>query len=147
MRTGAGVTEISFQFEMRRNQEPLPAIESRQFGVTSVFSASLVPSSHDTVYLVEDDFGAKLGRVYRETDATQCDRDTTLHDLYSGQYNNPVRVVAFNTSEGWSRDVSYEFAAELQRLADIERTELIGNVAEFVEYYTRASRQLSLRLA
>lgn len=79
-------------------------------------------------------------------DTAQCDRDTTLHDLYSGQFNNPVRVVASNTREGWSRDVSYEFAAELQRLADIERTELTENVAEFVEFYTRASRQLSLRL-
>ena len=29
---------------------------------------SIVPSADDTVYIVEDDFGAKLGRVNRETD-------------------------------------------------------------------------------
>jgi hypothetical protein len=58
-----------------------------------------------------------------------------------------VRVVAFNTREGWSRDVSYEFATEIQRRADIDRRELSGTLAEFVEHYTRPARQLSLRLA
>jgi hypothetical protein len=109
-------------------------------------SPSIVPSSDDTVYIVEDDFG-RLGRVYRETDSAQCDRETTLQDLYTGQYNDPVRVVAFNTREGWSRDVSYEFAAELQRRADIHRRELTGKLANFVEAYTAPARQLSLRLA
>ena len=112
-----------------------------------MFTPSIVPSADDTVYIVEDDFGAKLGRVYRETDSAQCDRETTLQDLETGQYNDPVRVVAFNTREGWSRDVSYEFAAELQRRADIDRRELTGTLAEFVEFYTRPARQLSLRLA
>jgi hypothetical protein len=98
-------------------------------------------------YLVEDDFGSKLGRVYRETDSAQCDREITLQDLSTGQYNDPVRVVAFNTREGWALDVSYEFATEIQRRADVEGRELIGAVAEFVEFYTRPARQLSLRLA
>ena len=102
-----------------------------------MFTPSIVPSADDTVYIVEDDFGPKLGRVYRETDSAQCDRETTLQDLYTGQYNDPVRVVAFNTREGWSRDVSYEFATEIQRRADIDRTELTGTLAEFVEFYTR----------
>jgi hypothetical protein len=57
-----------------------------------------------------------------------------------------MRVVAFNTREGWSRDVSYEFAVELQRRADLEGLELSGNLADFVESYTRPARQLSLRL-
>jgi hypothetical protein len=112
-----------------------------------VFTPSIVPSADDTVYLVEDDFGAKLGRVYRETDSAKCDRMTTLQDLYNGQYNDPVRVVAFNTREGWSRDVSYEFAAEIQRRADIDRRELTGTLADFVEFYTQPARQFSLRLA
>jgi hypothetical protein len=108
---------------------------------------SIVPSFEDTVYIVEDDFGQKLGRVYRKTDSAQRDRETTLQDLYTGQYNDPVRVIAFNTREGWSRDVSYEFAAELQRRADIGRRELTGPLAAFVEFYTRTRRQLSPRLA
>ena len=111
-----------------------------------MFTPSIVPSADDTVYIVEDDFGTKLGRVYSETDSEQCDRETTLQDLYSGQFYDPFRVVAFNTREGWSRDVSYEFAAELQRRADIDRRELSGSLAEFVDFYTRPARQLSLRL-
>ena len=38
----------------------------------------------DTVYIVEEDFGPKLGRVYRETNFAQCDRETTLQDLQTG---------------------------------------------------------------
>jgi hypothetical protein len=111
-----------------------------------MFSPSLVPGS-DTVFLVEDDFGTKLGRVWAETDSRAADRATILNDLYTGQYNDPIRVVAFNTAEGWSRDVSHEFAEELQRRADLDRVELEGTLKEFVEFYTRPARQLSLRLA
>jgi hypothetical protein len=64
--------------------------------------------------------------VYRESDAAQFDQETTLQDLYRGQYNDPFRVIAFNTREEWSRDVSCEFVAELQRRADIDRVELTG---------------------
>ena len=107
---------------------------------------SIVPSP-DTVYIVKDDYGRKLGRVFRETDSAQADRSTTLSGLYSHQFNDPVRLVKFNTSEGWSRDVSHQFAVEIQRRADLEGRELIGTLAEFVEFYTRPARQLSLRLA
>src|SRR5688572_18636086 len=101
-----------------------------------MFSPSIIPASQE-VYLVEDDFGPKLGRVYRETDSAQADRETTLQYLYAGEYNDPVRVIAFNTSEGWSRDVSAEFANEIQRRADLEGKELEGTTADFVEFYTR----------
>jgi hypothetical protein len=113
----------------------------------TVFTPSIVPAAADTVYIVEDNFGPKFGRVYCETDSAQADRETALNNLYTGQYYDPVRVVAFNTSDGWSRDVSHEFAAEIQRRADLERKELSGKLAEFVEFYTQPARQLSLRLA
>jgi hypothetical protein len=29
-----------------------------------------------------------------------------IRNLIDGQHNNPVRIVCFNTLEGWSRDVS-----------------------------------------
>lgn len=110
------------------------------------FIPSIVPVADETAYIVEDDFGPKLGRAYRETDSAQADRETILNDLYTGQYNDPVRVVAFNAREGWSRDVSYEFASELQRRADLEGGQL-GTLAQFVDHFTRPARQLSLRLA
>jgi hypothetical protein len=111
-----------------------------------VFSPSIVPSGEDTVYIVEDDFGP-IGRAWRETESASSGRVATLNDLYSGQFNDPVRVVAFNAKEGWSRDVSAELAAELQRRADLEGRQLEGAIARFVQDYTRPGRQLSLRLA
>ncbi len=67
------------------------------------------PSREGTVYLVLDDF-AEFGRAYRETREAQADRQTVLADLVSGQDERPLRIVAFNTAEGWARDVSAEIA-------------------------------------
>jgi hypothetical protein len=36
----------------------------------------------------------------------EADRTTLIQDLLDGQYDDPVRIVAFNTAEGWSRDVT-----------------------------------------
>jgi len=80
--------------------------------------------------------GTVFRRIFRETDPAKADRETTLQDLLSGQFNDPLRVIAFNTREGWSRDVSHEIAVELQRRADIERRELGGTIAEFVDAHT-----------
>jgi hypothetical protein len=38
----------------------------------------------------------------------------------SGQYNDPVRIVAFNTLEHWSEDVSEYIAFETQTRCDID---------------------------
>jgi hypothetical protein len=47
-----------------------------------------------------------MGQAWRETDVEATRLETVLADLLDGQYSNPVRVVSFNTAEGWSRDVS-----------------------------------------
>jgi hypothetical protein len=82
-------------------------------------SPSIVPETDDReIYLVLVDYGGHLGRAWPETDEERTDRETVIRDLFEGQYSDPVRVVAFNTAEGWSRDVSEEIADELaQRLA------------------------------
>jgi len=64
------------------------------------WTPSIVPKGDDqNVYLVVDDFG-RNGRSYRETDVETADLETVILDLLEGQYNNPIRVVAFNTAEG-----------------------------------------------
>ncbi|MGX9432179.1 MULTISPECIES: hypothetical protein [Bradyrhizobium] len=73
------------------------------------------PSDAIDVYLVLDEFGHRLGRAWRETDEGDADRATLLRHLMEGQYSNPVRIVCFNTAEGWSRDVSEEIVAELSQ--------------------------------
>ena len=81
---------------------------------------SIVPSGDDqTVYLVADDFG-KPGRAWVETDIETADLETVVQDLLTGQYNNPIRVIAFNTAERWSEDVSEDVAHEIRRRCDLQ---------------------------
>ena len=69
------------------------------------WTPSIVPNDHDhTVYLVAEDFG-RLGRAWREADYESTDLETVVSDLLTGQYINPIRVVAFNTGEHRSQDV------------------------------------------
>ena len=95
-------------------------------------SPSIVPegADHDP-YLVLDDFG-RAGCTWRETDADNADRETLIRDLVEGQYRHPVRIVAFNTAEGWSRDVTIDIADELRRRY-VEFGELPNSILEFME--------------
>jgi hypothetical protein len=67
--------------------------------------------------------------------------------MLDGQYSNPVRVVSFNTAEGWSRDISADVASELRRRCDLKMRDIPSNILDFIERYEVASpRQLTLRL-
>jgi hypothetical protein len=80
---------------------------------------------HDvTVYIVLNDFG-QPGRAYVETDEAAADEQTVVNNISSGEYSNPVRVVAFNTAEGWSRDVTEDIARAL-----LEREAREGDLSE-----------------
>jgi hypothetical protein len=95
-------------------------------------SPSIVPHGADQdTYLVLDDFG-RLGCAWRETDVERSDRGTLIRDLVEGQYSHPVRIVAFNTTEGWSRDVTTDIADELRRRY-VEFGELPAPVLDFME--------------
>src|SRR5262249_32163864 len=95
-------------------------------------SPSIVPDffSRD-VYIVLDDFGAKFGLAWPETEVTATDRATLIRHLLEGEYWAPVRVVAFNTAEGWSRDVTEEIAAELDQ-AWADRGETPPSIADLI---------------
>ena len=67
------------------------------------------------IYLVLDEFGGRLGRAWRETAEEDANHETLIRDLMDGQYSCPARIVAFNTAEGWSRDVTVDVADELRR--------------------------------
>jgi hypothetical protein len=110
------------------------------------WTPSFVPYGADqTVYLVIDRFGG-LGTVYRETEVEQTDLETIITDLLSGQFNDPARVVAFNTLEHWSEDVSEYVAFEIQSRCDIEGTAVPDHIQDFVASHTDPARQLALRL-
>jgi hypothetical protein len=111
------------------------------------WTPSIVPNGDDqTVYLVVDDFG-RNGRAYRETDVEAADLETVIVDLLDGQYTNPIRVVAFNTAEGWSQDASEDIAQELRRRCDLQLRDAPSSIQDFVERHEGRDRQLTLRLA
>lgn len=114
----------------------------------SDWTPSIVPNDYDdTVYLVADDFG-RIGRAWREADYEATDLETVISDLLSGQYSNPIRVVAFNTAERWSEDVSEDVARELRRRCDLQMCELPSSLMDFVERHEGPDRrQLTLRFA
>src|SRR3954453_4365140 len=113
----------------------------------SNWTPSIVPDDRDqTVYLVADDFG-KPGRAWAEADYETADLETVIQDLLTGQYTNPIRVVAFNTAERWSEDVSEDVARELRRRCDLQMRELPFTISDFVERREdRDRRQLTLQL-
>ena len=70
----------------------------------------LAPGEPDvTVHIVLNDFGP-LGRAYVETDEAEADENTIVQNILSGDFSHPLRVVAFNTAEGWARDVTEDIA-------------------------------------
>ena len=107
-------------------------------------SPQLVPYGADqTVYLVVDRFRAN-GGVYRETEVERADFETIIVDFLTGQFNDPVRVIAFNSLEHWSDDVSEAIATEIQTRCDIEGASVPEHISDFVDRYSRPVRQLTL---
>jgi hypothetical protein len=104
----------------------------------------IVPYGADqTVYLVID----RRGWPDREIEVERADLETIIGELMSGQFNDPVRVVAFNTLEHWSDDVSADVAAEIQTRCDIDGEPLPEHVKDFVERQVGPARQRTLRMA
>lgn len=67
--------------------------------------------SDETVYIVLEDYG-DLGCAYRETDPTHASRENVIEDLIRGEFDRPIRVIAFNIAEGWAKDVSSDIGRE-----------------------------------
>ena len=85
-----------------------------------------------TVYLVVNDFG-QFGKAYVETDIAEADCETVIRNFLSGQYSNALRVVAFNTAEGWSRDVSEDIANVLLECAFDADENLSDETKRFID--------------
>jgi hypothetical protein len=72
-------------------------------------SPSVVPKAGQEIYLVLDDFGGSVGRAWRETAEEDANHEALIRDLMDDQYTRPRRIVAFNTAQGWSRDVTKDW--------------------------------------
>jgi hypothetical protein len=114
------------------------------FGVVVMQDANwspiIVPYGADqTIYVVVDRLHAS-GAVDREAELERTDLATIIDDLMSGQFNDPVRVVAFNTLEHWTQDVSAEVAAEIQTRCDIDGEPVPEHVGDFVAHHAASAR-------
>jgi hypothetical protein len=97
--------------------------------------AIVLPRADKDIYLVLEDFG-RYGLGWREADEGSTDRKALIRDLLAGEYPNPMRIVAFNTAEGWSRDVTVEIADELRRRY-AEYDDVPDSVLQFMEKVKR----------
>jgi hypothetical protein len=112
-------------------------------------SPSIASASPDDVdvYLVLDDFGECVGRAWREADEADTDKETVITDLLDGQYSDPIRIVAFNTAKGWSRDVSEEIADAIAQRCVVDGFDVPPFLERFVEWHRSGRpRQLPLPL-
>ena len=104
------------------------------------WSQDTVPYGADqTVYLVVDRF-PESGSVYRETEVERTDLETVINDFLTGQFSDPVRVVAFNTLEHWANDVSKDIAQMIQARCDIAGDPVPEHIRDFVESYAPTTR-------
>jgi hypothetical protein len=151
----------SMNLEARESSRDWPerfrsgSFEARFCGVEfrmrrSIWTPSIVPNGDDdNVYLVMDDLGQR-GRVWREADVEAADLEAVILDQLAGQYKNRVRVVAFNTAEKWSQDVSADVAQELRRRCDLQQRDIpffLQGFADRYERYRDVQLPLPIRLA
>ena len=110
-------------------------------------SPSIVPADRldRDIYLVLEDFGARAGCAWRETDEADTDFEGVLQNLLSGQYAYPVRIVSFNPVEGWSRNATSDVADALaQRAADTD-AEVSSALQAFIA--ANATKRFDMQLA
>lgn len=65
----------------------------------------------------------------------------------AGEYRRPIKVIAFNTAEHWSQDVSEDVAREIQHRCNLQLSDVPSHLQEFVDSHAAQDlRQFSLRL-
>ena len=64
--------------------------------------------------------------------AERTDIETVISDLLLGRFSDPIEVLAFNTIEHWSDDLSQDVAREIRCRCDIEGRDVPAYLQEFV---------------
>ncbi len=88
-----------------------------------------IPSGNSTgIHLVECAYGRV--RYWREADLT--DRQSVISGLMQNQFEDAIRIVAFDPVEGWCRDVSQDIAQALTEIANRDGADLPYEASKFV---------------
>jgi len=93
----------------------------------------------ETIYLVVDRLGRRDG-IDREIEVERPDIETIMAELMAGRFNDPIRVVAFNTLEHWAKDISAEIAAEIRVRCDIEGEQIPEYIRDFAASFPEPAR-------
>jgi len=99
--------------------------------IAADLSRLAVPYGADqTLFVVEDVDATRnaLSCVRME----RADLASIMTDMLCGQFNAPVRVLAFNTLEHWIKDISDDVALEIQTLCDINGEDVPEHIGDFV---------------
>jgi hypothetical protein len=77
----------------------------------------LVPLyENNDVYLVLDEL-VTFGRVWCELSEKSANAQTVVELIANGGFHRPMRVIAFNTAEGWSRDETVAVGLKLLQMS------------------------------
>ena len=109
----------------------IKSVSSRELRM-SKDAPPLAPTIEEAVYLVLDDLG-RYGRVFHETGENDGDEGTVVANILDGQYKEPVRVIAFNLSAGWVRDVTANIALSVLKRARFEHRLVGPSAQKFIE--------------
>ena len=72
----------------------------------------------------------------KEIRVERNDLEATIGELVAGCFNDPIRVISFNTLEHWMKDISTEIAGEIRARCDIEGIRLPDYLSDFVESHS-----------
>jgi hypothetical protein len=105
----------------------------------AVESPDVVPYGADqTIYVVVDAI-ASPGHDGEESQVEVEDFETIVEEFIAGRFRDPVRVLAFNTLEHWSQDLSSDVAREIQTRCDIEGVAAPEHLRDFLERHAASS--------
>ena len=94
--------------------------------------STVVPYGADQTLFVVIDRRDKATEIRIE----RSDLEATIGEFVAGCFNDPIKVISFNTLEHWVKDISPEIAAEIQARCDIDRITLPDYLSDFVETHT-----------
>jgi len=63
-----------------------------------------------------------IDRLDRSTEVRveRSDLEATIGELVAGCFNDPIKVISFNTLEHWMKDISSDVAGEIKARCDID---------------------------
>ena len=98
---------------------------------TSLSRPTVPYGADQTLFVVIDrrDKGTEI-RVERS------DLEATISELVGGCFNDPIKVISFNTLEHWMKDISTEIAGEIRARCDIDGIRLPDYLSDFVKSHT-----------